>query len=78
MIEASGFGGGLAAGDLAANRLIIASTPVATQAFGQFLYDRDDGRLCFDENGTADGGTILFAQLVGAPVISVTDFSLVA
>jgi Ca2+-binding RTX toxin-like protein len=78
VIDASGFGGGLAAGNLAANRLIIGATPLATQGFGQFLYDRDDGRLYFDENGTADGGMILFAQLVGAPVISVTDFVLLA
>ncbi len=78
VIDASGFGGGLAAGNLAANRLIISSTPAATQAFGQFLYDKDDGRLYFDENGTADGGLILFAQLTGAPVISVTDFLLLA
>lgn len=78
VIDASGFGGGLAAGNLAGNRLIIGSTPLANQAFGQFLYDRDDGRLYFDENGTADGGIVLFAQLIGAPVISVTDFSLMA
>ncbi len=78
VIDASGFGGGLAAGELTAGHLISAATPVATQAFSQFLYDSDNGRLYFDENGKADGGVILFAQLAGAPVLSVTDFLLVA
>ena len=78
VIDASGFGGGLRAGDLAGNRLVQSATPSATQNFGQFLYDRDDGRLYFDENGTGAGGVTLFAQLDGAPSIGASDFILLA
>ena len=78
LLDASGFGGGLKAGDLAGNRLVIGNTPDARQAFGQFLYDKTTGRLYFDEDGTGATGPILFAELTGAPMISTTDFTLMA
>jgi trimeric autotransporter adhesin len=83
VIDASAFGGGLAAaGALAANRLVIGPSggaPVADKPFGQFLYDRDDGRLFWDPNGnTVAGGAVFIATLTGAPLISGTDFVIVA
>jgi Ca2+-binding RTX toxin-like protein len=82
VIDASGFGGGLAAGALAANRLVIGpigGTPAANQPFGQFLYDSDDGRLFWDANGNAPGVALVYlARLTGAPVISALDFVVVA
>jgi Ca2+-binding RTX toxin-like protein len=78
VIDASGFGGGLAAGALAANRLVANAAPVATLAIGQFLYETDTGRLTWDANGTAAGGLTLIAILQGLPVLTATDFTLIA
>lgn len=79
VIDASAFGGGLAAASsLVAARFVAGATPAANQPFGQFLYDTDDGRLYWDVNGnTAAGGAVLIAALTGAPAISGTDFIIV-
>lgn len=78
-IDASGFGGGLAAGPLAADRLLVgAATPTATQAFGQFLYNTTSRELFWDFNGVAAGGVIHFATLTGAGILTVNDFEIVA
>jgi Ca2+-binding RTX toxin-like protein len=83
VVDASGFGGGLtAAASLAADRLVIGpagGTPTANAAKGQFLYDRDDGRLLWDVDGSAGSAAIIhIATLTGAPLISGTDFIVVA
>jgi hypothetical protein len=75
-ISASGFGGGLAAGGLAANRLVNGT--VATQAFGQFLYNSANGQLSWDADGTGAGVAELIATLSGAPAITAADFTVVA
>jgi Ca2+-binding RTX toxin-like protein len=77
-IDASGFGGGLRAGALAATMIVVSSNPVATLGTAQFLYDRDDGRLFFDTNGRGAGGLVHFATLTGAPVLTSADFLIVA
>jgi RTX calcium-binding nonapeptide repeat (4 copies) len=51
-IFAAGFGGGLTAGALAANRFVSGTAPLANQAFGQFLYNTATGQLLFDADGT--------------------------
>jgi Ca2+-binding RTX toxin-like protein len=51
-IFAAGFGSGLAAGALAANRFVAGTDPLANQAFGQFLYNTATGQLSFDADGT--------------------------
>lgn len=81
-IDASVFGGGLTGGvALASVRLVVGpvgGTPIVNQAFGQFLYDRDDGRLLFDADGTGIGAAVHFATLTGAPALTVADFQIVA
>ena len=80
-IDASAFGGGLAAGPLAADRLVMGS--VATQAFGQFLYNSVTGVLAWDADGTGAGGVAGFTRLLTSAftlppaVIAVTDFDIV-
>ena len=60
-IDASAFGGGLVAGALAANRLVIGT--VANQAFGQFLYNAANGVLSWDADGTGAGSAVAFTRL---------------
>ena len=76
--DASNFSGGLVAGALPANRLVVGITPVATRAFGQFLYDTSTGVLLFDEDGAASGSALPVATFVGMPVLTAADFQLVA
>ena len=81
-IDASAFGGGLAAGALAANRLVVGAAPVADQAFGQFLYNTVTGRLSWDADGTGAGAAASITRLYtgGLPVgsLAVADFDIVA
>jgi Ca2+-binding RTX toxin-like protein len=60
-IDASAFGGGLAAGPLAANRLVIGTT--ANQAFGQFLYNTANGVLYWDADGIGASAAVAFTRL---------------
>jgi autotransporter-associated beta strand protein len=60
-IDASAFGGGLAAGPLSANQLVMGIT--ATQAFGQFLYNAATGVLYWDADGTGAGARVAFTRL---------------
>jgi Ca2+-binding RTX toxin-like protein len=80
-IDASAFGGGLAAGALAANRLVIGT--VANQAFGQFLYNTANGVLYWDADGTGGGAALAFTRLFTSAftlppaALVVTDFDIV-
>lgn len=63
-ISAAGFGGGLVAGAaLPAERLTANRAGVATEAFAQFVFDRDDGTLWWDADGTGAGAATLIADL---------------
>jgi Ca2+-binding RTX toxin-like protein len=64
-VSAAGFGGGLVAGALPANRFVLGAT--ATLGIGQFLYDRPAGRLFWDADGTGAGATIQLASMGSAP-----------
>jgi Ca2+-binding RTX toxin-like protein len=81
-IDASAFGGGLAAGALAANQLVIGT--VANQAFGQFLYNAGNGVLYWDADGTGAGSAVAFTRLFTSafslpPVtLAAGDFDIVA
>jgi Ca2+-binding RTX toxin-like protein len=81
-IDASAFGGGLVAGALAANRLVIGTT--ANQAFGQFLYNAGNGVLSWDADGTGAGSAVAFTRLFTSAftlppaTLAVTDFDIVA
>jgi Ca2+-binding RTX toxin-like protein len=79
-VSASGFGGGLAAGALAADRLVVAANPTANQAFGQFLYNTGTGQLRWDADGTGAGAAVNVAKLLngGAAVstLNAADFEI--
>ena len=79
-VDASGFGGGLTAGALNANQLVLGTA--ATEAFGQFLFDAATGDLSWDEDGTGGGAAVVLAHLMngGVPVatLSVSDFEIIA
>ncbi len=74
--SASGFGGGLTPGGTAP--LIQASNPIATGSKGQFLFDRDDGRIMWDADGVSSGSPVLVATLTGVTSLSANDFLIVA
>jgi microcystin-dependent protein len=79
-IDASAFGGGLVAGGLTANQLVMGTT--ANQAFGQFLFNTSTGQLRWDADGTGAGAAVNVAILSngGNPVTSllISDFDIVA
>jgi serralysin len=81
-IDASAFGGGLTAGLLAANRLVIGTA--ANQAFGQFLYNAANGVLYWDADGTGAGSAVAFTRLFTAAftqppaALAAGDFDIVA
>jgi Ca2+-binding RTX toxin-like protein len=81
-IDASGFGGGLAAGmNLAATGRFVANTSgLATSAagVGQFVYETDVGRLWYDADGIGLGARVSIATLTGRPAVTAADFIVVA
>jgi Ca2+-binding RTX toxin-like protein len=81
-IDASAFGGGLATGPLAANRLVVGAAPVANQAFGQFLYNSASGQLSWDVDGTGATAAVAITRLLNGGVVvatlAVADFDIVA
>ncbi len=81
-ISAAAFGGGLVAGALAANRLVVANNPAANQAFGQFLYNTASGQLKWDADGTGAGAAVNIAKLfdggVAVSALSVSGFDILA
>jgi serralysin len=83
-VDASAFGGGLSAGGLTVDQLVLSATPAATQAFGQFLFETDLGRLYWDADGTGAGAALLIAELwlptwsTRATTLTVADFIVVA
>lgn len=63
----------------AAVTLVANATPTSAAAVPTFLYDTDNGRLYFDQDGTGLGVTpYWFAVLTGAPAITAADFQVVA
>ena len=74
--SASGFGGGLVPGGTAP--LIQALNPIATGSKGQFLFDKDDGRIMWDADGVGSGSPVLVATLTGVTSLSANDFLIVA
>jgi Ca2+-binding RTX toxin-like protein len=75
IVAATAFGGGLAAGALAASRFVSHGSASATSAFGvgQFIYHDVLGALFYDADGGGGAGAVRFATLSGAPSLAVTD-----
>jgi len=78
-IDASGFGGGLAAGDklVAGEGFIAGADPFATEAEGTFLYDRGGGILSWDPDGTGAGDAVAIARLAGHAALNAGDILIV-
>lgn len=53
------------------------TTGVATQTDDRIVYETDTGKLYYDSNGSAAGGSVLFAILTSKPVISYLDFQMI-
>ena len=71
-VSAAGFGGGL----VADGPVILRSggAPVVQDGAGQFLYDRDDGHLSWDHDGTGHDVAVLVAKLANLPTLGAGDF----
>ncbi len=71
-LTSAGFAG-LAAGALAAGNFVSGTSPTATQAAPQFLYDTATGQLSFDADGTGGTAAINLVTLIGHPGITAGD-----
>jgi Ca2+-binding RTX toxin-like protein len=76
-LSAAGFGGGLSAGLLAANRFVTNTTGAANAARGQFIYETDAGKLWWDADGTGAGAKIAVATFAGKPMLEASDLHII-
>ncbi len=74
-INASAFGGGLAAGPLAADQFVAGTE--AHDANDRFVYDQANGHLYFDADGNGGAAQVLMAFLPNHDAIAATDFVIV-
>jgi serralysin len=79
-VSASGFGGGLVAGQqlISGTNFFSGANPVATMAVGAFLHDTDDQLLSWDANGSAPDGVISIAHFNAAVALTPDDFAILA
>jgi Ca2+-binding RTX toxin-like protein len=77
-VSASGFGGGLSAGALAADRFVANKSGLATAALGQFVHETDAGTLWWDADGTGSGSRIMLAFFTDHAAIRALDIVVVA
>jgi Ca2+-binding RTX toxin-like protein len=79
-ISASGFGGGLVAGqDLVAGTTFIQGVaPTAPTTEGTFLYDTDGQDLFWDEDGSGAGLAVQVAHFDSAVALTANDFEILA
>ncbi|MBV9930673.1 MAG: cadherin-like domain-containing protein [Alphaproteobacteria bacterium] len=75
-ISASGFGGGLAEGGSVL--LVSGANPTASGSLGEFLYDTDDGKLYWDDDGAGSDAPVLIATLTNLPPLAPSDIYVVA
>lgn len=68
---------GLAAGVVAAGKLVTASNPVASQASARFLLNTTTGMLAFDPDGTGAGAAVNLVTLASPPAITAADIVVV-
>jgi Ca2+-binding RTX toxin-like protein len=75
-IKASGFGGGLAPGALAANQFEANLAGAATAGTTRFVYDTDDEILRFDIDGSGGGAATTVATLQNGAVLVIGDIAI--
>jgi serralysin len=61
-------------GTLTANQFVSNTTGLATTASQRIIYESDTGNLYYDSNGSAAGGSVLFAHLTAGLVLTSADF----
>lgn len=66
----------LGAGGLSAIAFRAASSAVATSVNHRILYDTDDGRLFYDEDGSGAAARVHFATLFAAPTLTAADIQI--
>ena len=71
LIKQSGFGGGLPTGRLNRDRLVLGTR--AMDGRDRFIYDRNQGRLLFDPDGTGNKAAVEIATLANSPMLRPTD-----
>ena len=76
-LTATDFGEGLAPGDLDPSQFVSNKGGRAGTADHRLIYEKDNGRLYFDADGSGDGARILIATLQGAPALAADDFLLI-
>lgn len=79
-LTGAGFSPSLALGALTSGVNFFSGTgalPVPTGAGPAFVYDQDDGKLYFDANGSAAGGTTLLLTLIQKEALTATDIIVV-
>jgi Ca2+-binding RTX toxin-like protein len=76
-VSVAAFGGGLAAGPLAADQFLANATGLAGDADDRFIYNTSSGILFYDLDGAGAGGPIQVATLSGVPTLTASDFILV-
>ena len=64
-------------GALASGLFYASAGAVAHDANDRIIYDTSTGNLYYDSNGNAAGGSVLIAQLDGAPTLTAGDISVV-
>jgi Ca2+-binding RTX toxin-like protein len=78
-VSAAGFGGGLVAGSLAANRLLVgAGATTATTATQRFVFNTTTQSLYFDVDGVGGAAAVKIALLFDVATIATTNFAIVA
>ncbi len=77
-VSASLFGGGLAAGALAANRFVSNGTGFAGDGDDRFIYNTSNGALYFDIDGNGATARVHIATLTGMPTLTAGDFTVAA
>ena len=75
-VSAAGFGGGLAAGSLAAERFVLGAA--ATAATGQFLYTQSNGQLFWDADGTGAAAAVLIDTIANRSALTSADIQVIA
>lgn len=74
LIKASGFGGGLVAGALAASKFIVRADHLAQDADDRFIFNRTDHSLWFDRDGNGAAAAVMVADLQNtSPIMTAAD-----
>ena len=76
-IAASGFGGGLVAGALAAGQFVTRADNVAQDSNDQFIFDTVDRTLWFDADGNGSGAAVMLADLQALALVTIGDILIV-